>query len=107
MRDAVRILRKEFDSRKKVYQQTVCTCDRCGLSADDLLRFSRQIELHHIRSIASLVDAGITDPSVVNGRSNISVLCSFCHAFWHKIAEPMGVTYEDFMLETPEHLKYL
>lgn len=107
MRPEVRILRKDFDERKKAYRQAVCSCDRCGLTADTLSRFPRQLEMHHIRSISDCVDAGITDASVVNGRSNISILCTFCHMFWHKIAEPMGVTYEEFFSDEPAHLKYL
>lgn len=106
----VKNLRKDFDISKKSIQASVHCCDRCGMTQEQLVNLKpvpRQLELHHIRSISSFVRAGITDPTVVNNRNNIQCLCTFCHTFWHKIAEPLSVPYQEFFDSEPAHLKFL
>ena len=104
MHEDVRRLRKSFDATKADMRDAATCCDRCGLTRAQLATHSRQLELHHIRSISSYVRAGITDHEVVNSKKNIQVLCTFCHVFWHKIAEPIGCSYRDFFEARPAHL---
>ena len=100
-------LRKEFDSSKKVIKASVTCCDRCGMTQKQLDRYPRQLELHHIKSIASYVKEGVTDPKIVNSRENISCLCTFCHTYWHKVAEVMGASFKEFMEQPPAHIPFL
>lgn len=104
MNEHVRRLRKHFDATKAPIREAAKCCDRCGMTAEQLTGYTRQLELHHIRSISSFVRAGITDPDVVNARENVQVLCTFCHVFWHKIAEPMKCSYKSFFESRPAHL---
>lgn len=104
MRDDVAALRSNFQSRRRMRKLVPApNCQRCGISLTDAKSLGRGLDLHHIRSISDCVDAGVTDPDVVNINENLHTLCYWCHREWHTYWETFRPDYDKYFNATPFH----
>lgn len=93
MKEVVREARKSFDKVSKYHRAAKCC--RCGMTAEEHREYGYgQLQVHHRRSIRELGEKA-------NDPKNYDTLCKFCHDEWHKFAEKLDMSYEDWFKLKP------
>lgn len=92
MRPEVKKARKQFERTRP---KPKAVCDRCGMTAEEHKTLGKSsLQIHHVEAIREV-------GSRANRADNYVTLDYYCHREWHTFWEPLGLSWEDFMADTP------